>query len=300
MTKTAVIGAGAIGGYLAAMLADAGHEVTLCVRTPFEELTLEDEGSRRKVAAAIAADPDAIADASKPCDLVVVATKAQDTASARPWLEVLAGERTLVLMAQNGVDHAARIAEFGLAGTVVPSVVYVAAERVSPGAIVHHYSSRIIVPDDAAGRRVADLFAGSALSVERVPDFVTVAWRKLLSNVVANPVTALTLRRMDVFRDEAVQRLGIALLAEAVAAGRAAGAEFGEDELERTLKLYDGVNPESGSSMLYDRLAGRPLEHAYLTGAVVAAGRRHGVPTPLNAAILALLGAVDRTPIERP
>ncbi|ORE94772.1 2-dehydropantoate 2-reductase [Aurantimonas sp. 22II-16-19i] len=300
MMKAAVIGAGAIGGYFAAMLADAGHDVTLCVRTPFETLTLDDGDETREVGAAIVAEPRDLPAHARPADLVVVATKAQDTASARPWLEVLVGPQTLVLVAQNGVDHAERLAGFALAGTIIPSIVYVAAERVGPGRIVHHYSSRLIVPDDAAGRQVARFFEDSALAVEIEPEFLTAAWRKLLANVVANPVTALTLRRMDVFRDEAVQELGRGLLAEAIAAGRASGAKLGDDEAGLILKISAGANPGSGSSMLYDRLSGRPLEHEYLTGAVVRAGERHGVPTPLNRAILALLGAVDPSPIERP
>ncbi|NDW05802.1 2-dehydropantoate 2-reductase [Jiella pacifica] len=297
--KAVVIGAGAIGGYLAAMLDEAGHDVSLCVRTPFDELTLEEDGEVRKVAAKIVAEPGELNDGAGPVDLVVVATKAQDTGSARPWLEALVGPQTLVLMAQNGVEHEERVAAFELSGSVVPSIVYIAAERVAPGRVVHHYSSRMVLPDDAAGRRVAGYFSGTKLTVEIEPEFLTAAWRKLLSNVVANPVTALTLRRMGVFRDEAIRQLAITLLAEAIAVGRAAGAKFGDDEHERLLNQYARANPDSGSSMLYDRLAGRPLEHEYLTGAVVRAGERHGVATPLNAAILALLSAVDRTPIGR-
>lgn len=298
--KTAVIGAGAIGGYLAAMLAEAGHDVSLCVRTPFDELTLEEEGKARKVSARIVDEPSDLPGGSGSADLVVVATKAQDTASARPWLEALVGPQTLILMAQNGVEHEERVAAFQLCGTIVPSIVYIAAERVAPGRIVHHYSSRLILPDDVAGRRIAGLFSGTKLSVEIEPEFLTAAWRKLLSNVVANPITALTLRRMEVFQDEAIRQLGMDLLAEAITVGRAAGAKFGDGEHERVLKQYTRANSNSGSSMLYDRLAGRRLEHEYLTGAVVRAGKRLGIPTPLNAAILALLSAVDRAPIERP
>ncbi len=297
--KTAVIGAGAIGGYLAAMLEAAGHEVALCVRTPFETLTLEDEKGARTIDAAIIADPGELPDALKPAGLVVVATKAQDTESARPWLEALCGPETLVLIAQNGIDHEARVEGFA-AGTIVPSIVYIAAERRSPGRIVHHSNSRLIVPESEAGSKIADAFRGTALNVEIEPDFLTAAWRKLQSNIIANPITALTLRRMSVFQGEGIRELSLGLLAEAIAVGRAAGANFAEDELGRTLRQYANINPESGSSMLYDRLAGRPLEYGYLTGAVVATGRRLGVPTPLNAAILALLAAVDRTPIERP
>ena len=63
--------------------------------------------------------------------------------------------------------------------------------------------------------------------------------------------------------------------------------------MERTLAFYDALPPDTGSSMLFDRLAGRPLEHQGLTGAVVRAADRHGLEVPLNRAILALLEGLD-------
>jgi len=298
--KTAVIGAGAIGGYFAAMLAEAAHESVLCVRTPFDQLTLEDDGKREIVATTIVSRPEAIAEDFVPADLVVLATKAQDSESAESWLRRLVGPETLVLVAQNGVDHVERVGKMCGEGRIVSSIVYVAAERVAPGRIVHHSNSRLVVPDDEDGRRIAEIFSGTKLKVETEPDFLTAAWRKLLSNVVANPITALTLRRMDVFKDPDVADLTRALMKEAVAVAAAQGARLDDGDVERVLSSYDRINPESGSSMLYDRLAGRSLEHEHLTGAVVRAGERHGVATPLNRAILTLLSAVDPAPIARP
>ena len=63
--------------------------------------------------------------------------------------------------------------------------------------------------------------------------------------------------------------------------------------MARTLAFYDALPPDTGSSMLFDRLAGRPLEHQGLTGAVVRAADRHGIDVPLNRAILALLEGLD-------
>jgi len=80
---------------------------------------------------------------------------------------------------------------------------------------------------------------------------------------------------------------------EAVAVGRADGAKFAADEAVQAMARLLTIAPELGSSMYFDRLAGRPLEIEALTGAVVAAGKRHGVATPLNGALLAMLRAVN-------
>ena len=285
----AVIGAGAIGGYLAAMLADAGHDVTLCVRTPFHTLTIEDDGETRQVRARIVSDPQDVG----PQDWVFLATKAQDTASAGPWLERLVRPGTRVVVAQNGIEHEERVRPLAAEAEIVPSVVYIAAERKGAGHILHHSSSRLIVPEGEAGHALTQMFEGSALDVSTESDFLTVAWKKLLANIVANPLTALTMRRMEVFGDPRMAELGLALVKEAIATGRAAGAALSEEDVRTTLAVYDRVKPDSGSSMLYDRLSGRSLENDHLTGALVRAADRHGVPAPLNRAIHALVAALD-------
>jgi 2-dehydropantoate 2-reductase len=116
-----------------------------------------------------------------------------------------------------------------------------------------------------------------------------VAWRKLLSNAVANPITALTGRRNEVLREPATRDLVVGLAREVAAVGRSVGAALGDEDVDALVEHYDGMPAGLGTSMLYDRLAGRPLEHEYLTGAVVATGLRTGVATPLNTAVLALL-----------
>jgi 2-dehydropantoate 2-reductase len=102
----------------------------------------------------------------------------------------------------------------------------------------------------------------------------------MLSNVAANPVTALTGRRMGVLRDPEVRELFQVLLAEAVAVGIAEGARLGPEDVAGTMAFYDQFGEDDGTSMLYDRLAGRELENELLSGAITRLGRRHGVPTP--------------------
>jgi 2-dehydropantoate 2-reductase len=124
-------------------------------------------------------------------------------------------------------------------------------------------------------------------------DFITLAWRKLLVNAVASPVTALTLQRQAVLRRPDIQTFCLAVLEEAIAVGRAEGAQLSDDEAKRTLETLFTFSGELGTSMYFDRLAGRPFEHEALTGAIISAGERHGIATPLNRALLALLRAIS-------
>ncbi|BAQ44554.1 MULTISPECIES: 2-dehydropantoate 2-reductase [Methylobacterium] len=286
----AVIGSGGIGGYLAGALERVGRDVTLCVRTPFDRLVVTDASGEREVPVRIVADPGAVG----PADWVLVTTKAQDTAGAEPWFRSLVGPGTRVVVIQNGVGQAERARPHLPAGApVLPAIIYCSVERTAPGRIAHHGGTRMTVPAGADGAAFAELFSGTPFEITQEADFVTVAWRKLLSNAVVNPVTALTLRRIVVFNDPAIRELGRGLMDEVIRVANAEGARLTDEDAARILDGYTRMPADGGSSMLYDRLAGRPLEHAHLTGAVVAAAERHGIAVPLNRAILALAGAAS-------
>ena len=96
---------------------------------------------------------------------------------------------------------------------------------------------------------------------------------------------------MGIFKQPSIQELARAVLAECAAVGKADGARLDDDEAEKILAAFEAMPDDAGTSMLYDRLAERPLEYAALSGAVVRAADRHGIDVPLNRALLALLSA---------
>jgi 2-dehydropantoate 2-reductase len=220
---------------------------------------------------------------------------AHHTASAAPWLTRLCGQSTRVAVLQNGIDHARRVAPFIGAATAVPIMVYFNGERLATDRVRmrHVRTADMAAADNANGRAFAELLTGTPLSAELIADFKTQAWRKLLINAVANPITCLTLRRQEVLRRPDVHDLCLSVLQEAVAVARADGANLAPDESARTMAKLMAFGPELGTSMYFDRLAGRELEVEALTGAIVATGERLGIPTPLNGALLTLLRAVS-------
>lgn len=285
-----VIGAGSIGGFLAWQLDRAGAPVVLCTRTPFETLVVEEAGRRHAATIPVLTDASRVPEA----EWVLLSTKAHQTAGAADALRSACGPPTRgVVVLQNGVEHVERVAPYVEGAPVLPAVVNIAAEAIAPGEIRHHAYARLEVPDDDLGRAFATLFEASDVSVDLAPDFTSTVWRKLIANVTASPITALTRRRIDVMAEPSVRVLATGLAAECVAVANAAGARIEAEEAGAFVaSMARGAAETSGtfgSSMLYDRLAGRTTEHEALTGAVVRFGERYGIATPLNAAILALL-----------
>ena len=288
----AIIGLGNIGGVAAGCLRAADrHEIVVCVRQPIQRLYLERPEGDVEVSLRALTEP---AEAS-PVDWVLLCTKAQQTPSAAPWLARLCDSSTRIAVLQNGISHVERVAPLSGGAVVVPTLVYYNGERLGADRVrLRHVSEHALVAtDDADGRAFAQLLEGTPLRVLLSGEFSTLAWRKLLVNAVANPITALTLQRQAVLRREDIKALCIAILDEAVAVACADGAQLAEDEAPKTLANLLTYPPVAGTSMYFDRLAGRGLEVEALTGAIVAAGERLHIATPLNSTLLTLLRAIS-------
>jgi len=295
--RIAVVGLGAIGGAVAADLADRGcHRLVLCARTPVETLRVDHTEGRSDVVAPVVTDPDtarrAFGDAAP--DWVLLATKAHQTPAAQPWLAALCGPATRLAILQNGVDHVERLRPLAPEGTaLVPVVIQLPATKRAPGHVEQTHPGVLFVPDDAPGRDFAALFEGGRTTVRATDDFHSQAWWKLISNAALGGVCALALRPNRVAADPELRALVVALMEEVAAVGRAAGAKLPPDAPDKVLARVLGAAPDHWSSITVDRREGRAMEWEVRNAVVGRLGRRHGVPTPWNDAITALLRAAD-------
>ena len=291
-STVAVVGLGSIGGIAAGCLRAADrHDVIACVRQPISRLVFDRADESVDLPLQVLTDP---AQAQR-VDWVLLCTKVQHTPKTVPWLQRLCDRSTRVAVLQNGIDHAARVAPLAGEASIVPTIVYYNGERLGPDHVRLRQVAEhdLAVADDANGRAFAQLLKGTPLRVRLSDDFRTLLWRKLLINAIANPVTALTSQRQAVFRREDIKALCLAILDEAVAVGRADGARLAADESMQMLSTLLTYPPDAGTSMYFDRLAGRSLEVEALTGAIVAAGARLKIATPINSALLAMLRAIS-------
>jgi 2-dehydropantoate 2-reductase len=290
--KVAVVGVGGIGGTVAGLLQTARRqEIVACVRTPINRLVVHCPDSIIDVPIRSITEP---GDAATP-DWVLLCTKTHEVPSTQPWLDRLCRPGVRVAILQNGIGHCDRIAPLVNGAAVVPTVVYFNAERLSDGQVRYGPSSPcdLAVANDPDGLAFAALLEGTPLRVHSTDDLEALAWRKLLLNAVANPITALTMQRLEVFGRHDIRALSLALLEEGLSVARADGARLEADEARRILATLLEYPTDASTSMYFDRQRGRPLEIDALLGALVARGSRHGVPTPLNTALLTLLRAIS-------
>ncbi|MBS0633332.1 MAG: 2-dehydropantoate 2-reductase [Verrucomicrobia bacterium] len=288
MARIAIVGPGAIGGVMAAWLAQTGrHEVALCARRPLAGPLTVTNGSQ-----VITADVDVLVDPARAraVDWVLVATKAYDAAGAAAWFPGLCANGAPVAVLQNGVEHRERFAGFMAPEKVVPVMVDCPAERTGPLQVRQRGLAKLAVADDAPGRAFAALFVGTDVAVETSEDFKSVLWRKLCVNA-AGVLPALLLKPAAVFQDERIGEIARGIVRECIAVGRAEGASLDDDLAESVLARYRAAPPDSVNSLHADRAAGRPTEIDARNGVVVRLGRKHGIATPLNQMAVALIEA---------
>lgn len=288
MTTIAVIGPGAIGGTVAAWLAqNGGHSVTVCARTPFDELAIDTP------VGPISASPRVLVDPAQatPVDWVLACVKAYDAQGAAAWLKGLMGPDTRLAVLQNGVEHVSRFAPFAPVERIVPCVVDIPAERLAPGRIRQRGTGTIIVPVGEAGEAFRALFSGTTIDVSTTTDITTALWKKLCINC-GGVVSALTMKPGGVIAEPGIADLVRGLVAECVAVGRAEGADLGDDQPDFVANQIATAPADAINSIYGDRLAGRRTEIDARNGVIVRLGKKHGIAAPLNAAAVALLGAM--------
>jgi 2-dehydropantoate 2-reductase len=287
VTRVAVVGPGAVGATMAAVVAGTEAELVVCGRTPRERLEVEGELTA-VVPGPVVTDPEAV---PWRADIVLLAVKAHQTDAAAPFLRALSGNGTVVVVLQNGVEQRRLVAPHVGGATVLPAVIWFPAEVVAPGRVHLRGDPRITLPDEPAARVVAELLGGVTL----VADFTTEAWRKLAVNAIAG-LMALSGRKAEMFRRDDARALGRALASETLAVARAEGADLPDTVADELLDWFAGLPPDAGTSILADREAGRPLEWDARNGVVARLGARHGIPIPVSDVVVPLLAAASEPP----
>jgi len=321
--KIAIVGAGAIGGYLGARLSLAGEDVTFIARNRNLEairangmrLLLED-GSEQQASGVRALQR--MADAG-PQDAVLLTVKAHQVGDLLPELRDLFGPQTMVVTMINGmpwwyfhklpgahegrtlasVDPGGRIAAHIEPERIIGSVVYPAAELVAPGVVRLIEGNRFTLGelDGSRSARIEALSQALMNAGFKAPitkDIRSEIWVKLWGNVSFNPISALTHATLeDICRFAPTRALAAAMMSEAQAVAEQLGARF-KISLEQRLAGAEAVGAHK-TSMLLDVEHGRALELDALVGAVVELGRITGTPTPNIDALHALAALLART-----
>ncbi len=314
LSRVAIVGAGAIGGWLGVHLARAGCRVSALARG--ETLAaLQRDGLHLHAGDTLLQAPVTASSSSTELgvqDLVIVAVKAPALVEVARQIGPLLDANTVVLTAMNGVpwwfldgfggafagarlasiDPDGQIARDILVRHVIGGVVHASCSVDAPGVVRHHFGNGLIVGEPAGGaservRALAALLQQAGFNASVSPQIQQDIWYKLWGNMTVNPVSALTGATTDrILGDELVRGFISRVMLEAKAIGEHLGIPIDQQPADRhavTLKLG-----AFKTSMLQDVAARKPVELDALVSAVRELGQLTGIATPFTDALLGL------------
>ena len=323
--KVCVVGAGAIGGYMAVRMARAGNDVSVVARGPHLAAIrangmklIEDDD---EIVADNLTATDRIRDLGAH-DVVLLALKAHQIAPVVDDLPALFGPDTCMVTLQNGIPwwyfqklggpYADRVVEAVDPGGVlfnaidpdriIGCIAYPAAAIAEPGVIQHIEGTRFPVgeldgSESARVQRVSELFTESGFKAYVLTDIRSEIWLKLWGNLTFNPISALTHSTLvDICQFPPTRSLAAAMMTEAQTIAERLGAYF-RVPMERRIAGAEGVGKHK-TSMLQDVEEGKPLEIDGMLGAVVELGEVTGVEVPTLRALYACVSLLNKTIVD--
>ena len=320
--KICVVGAGAIGGYMAVRLSDAGHDVSVVARGP-HLAAIQANGLRL-----IEADQTLVADRLVATarirdldmqDLVLLSLKAHQVEAVVTDLPALFGADTVMVTLQNGipwwyfqkldgeflnrtvraVDPDSVLFNSINPDQIIGCIAYPAATIAEPGVIRHIEGNRFPLgeldgSDSERVRRVADTLTQAGFKSRVLDDIRSEIWLKLWGNLTFNPISAMTHSTLvDICQFPLTRELAATMMTEAQAVAQRLGASF-RVPMERRIAGAEAVGKHK-TSMLQDVEAGKPLEIDGMLGAVVELAELTGVEVPTLRALYACVRLLNRT-----
>jgi 2-dehydropantoate 2-reductase len=300
--RFAILGSGAVGGYFGAKLAKSGQQVTFIARGAHLD-AIRSKGLQIKSAKLgdfVVTSP-AESDTSKvgPVDVVIVAVKAYDNATALPMLTPMVDDSTVVLTLQNGVDSVDQIADIVGVDNVLGGTTYVATALEAPGLIVQTGVHRAIFFGEVYGTRdrvsprvqkIAEVMAAADIQVTPVADARVPIWDKFVYLAAFSGFTgASRLAIGHIWKYPHVQQMFYACCREVAAIANAEGVTISPDRFDTLKEYMTNIPPTTRSSLLIDLEQGKRIEVEALQGAAVRRANKHGVPVPILSTLYALL-----------
>lgn len=304
--KIAILGAGAMGSAIGAMLSKAGHGVTLIDVAPATIQAVRERGliiqnkagERTTHQIAITDRP---ADVGK-VDLVLVFVKCYHTETAvRQALDMMTPQ-TIVLSLQNGWGNGPKIASLVGAERVLLGVCYHSATVLEPGVVLHAGQGKTFIGElggQATPRleQVVDAFNQAGIAVEPSGQVIREIWSKLALNVATLPTSSTVRVTADrLLATPEMRSLMQELLREVVTIAQAERIPLDfQERWDAITGLLSKLAPNTKGSMLQDVEQGRLTEIDVMCGAILAGGEKHGIPTPYNRAMIGLIKGLEAT-----
>jgi len=297
--RIVVMGAGGVGGYFGARLADGGHDVAFVARGR-HLAAIRERGLvvRSSLGDVHLVHPVATDDPSSlpPADVVLFAVKLWDTEAAAAQVAPLLARDGVIVPFQNGVESIERIAAVVGPERVMGGTAHIAATIGEPGLIVHTGTmarlrfGAVLPAQQPAADALAAACKSAGVDGEAVNDVRQLLWQKFVFLAAFSGTTAVARQPIGVVRaDPDLRAVLEAAMREAWTVGRAGGIALADDFVAQQMQFADGLPAEMRSSMLNDLVAGNRLEAPWLAGAVVRMAAELHVAVPVNSTLYAVL-----------
>ena len=303
--RIGIIGAGALGSVIGGSLAEAGNDVLLVNRNRAhvdainrDGLTVRTDGKDRAVAVRAAVP----AEVGDPADLVIVLVKSFHTALAVREAIGLVDPDTTVLSLQNGLGHEDILIDLVGRDRVIAGKTYVGGIMFGPGHVIAGVDGKETIIGELDGRitprieHIAATFEAAGMKLVVSRNIMGAMWDKLLVNIATGALSGITrLAYGGLYAVPELEVTATAAVAEAIAVAKASGIELETvHPHEAWVKAGSGLPPEFKASMLQSLEKGSVTEVDFINGAVVRAGAKAGVPTPVNATLVACVKGIER------
>lgn len=280
----AVMGAGSVGCYFGALLARAGHPVTLIGRASHMQ-AISQHGLRLQTATEdlnIPITTSTEASAVAGADVLLFCVKSTDTEAAAAQIKPHLAAHTQVLSLQNGVDNDRRLRLVLGQQPVAAAVVYVATAMADPGHVRHFGRGELVIAPCPQGDEIALQFSAANIPTQTSDGVLTALWQKLIINCVYNALSALTQQPYGwLIAQQGVPAVMQDIAAECKAVALADGVLL-PASVDEAVAAIARTMPRQLSSTAQDLARGKPTEIDHLNGYVVRRGQALGIATPIN------------------
>jgi len=300
--RIAVVGAGAMGSLFGGLLAENGLEVTLidvwkehvdAIKS--KGLKMVGFGGDRYIKVRASDNPAELL----PVDVVFVQCKAASTVEAIKNARPIIDENTVVISFQNGLGNEETIAEIIGEEKVLGGLTAQAGNIESPGIVRNHADLPSWIGELSGGQservtKLCRIFTDNGIPTDPSQNIRKRIWNKLFANLAVSPMSGITnLQIRDLFAKDDAQQLAFAIIDEALKVARAEGFDIGQAESREVLLKIIASDQANKSSLCVDILNERKTEIDFINGSVVRLGEKHGIPTPINQAMVALVKTIE-------
>ena len=302
--RICVVGAGAMGGLYAALFAEAGHDV-LALDVWQEHVDQINRSGLKVTGASGERTVKGVSASSNPADaanrdLYIVATKGQGVESAAVALSDVLPAEALVLTIQNGLGAAERLGQYLSLNNVLIGVAEGFGASVAGPGVLHHNAMKLVRLGEIEGgmtdrlKNLEKLWQGAGFNVKAFADIQQLIWEKFVCNVALSGPCALFDCSIGELHENSESRdVSRGCLLEAYEVGKREGIDFSFTDPVDYLDKFVALMPASKPSLQQDVAAKRPSEIDAINGMVPVLGKKHGVPTPDNSTVSALVRSLE-------